>query len=115
MPKKKDKMEDKKVAKEEIRKVIGKQIKEMRNKLGSSALTVSEKLDLSREAITHIETGRNNISAVALWELATLFHCKVSDFFPDVPDGFALTQVDIRKIEQENPDAGKWAERLFKK
>ena len=71
---------------------------------------------MSREAVTHVETGRNNISAVSLWKLATLFHCDIADFFPDVPDGYALTRVDTHKIEQEGGErAARWAKALFAK
>lgn len=99
----------------EIRKEIGKKIREMRNKLGHSALRIADKLKVSREAITHIETGRNNISAVALWKLAVLFKCDMEDFFPTIPDGYALTKVDLHKIAQEDEKAAIWAENLFKK
>lgn len=100
----------------EIKEAIGRIIKEMRGKLGLSAQTVANGLKMSREAVTHIETGRNNISAVSLWKLATLFNCEIKDFFPAVPDGYAITKVDLRKIEQENgKKAAEWAEKLFKK
>lgn len=100
----------------EIRHAIGKRIAEMRQKLGLSARLVAEKLGMSREAVTHIETGRNNISAVSLWKLATLLDCDIKDFFPDVPDGYALTTVDTRKVEQEGGErASRWATQLFKK
>lgn len=102
-------------AETEIRKYIGKKIQEIRNKLGLSARRISEELKISREAVTHIETGRNNISAVSLWKLAVLFKCDVNDFFPTVPDGYALTRVDINKIAQEDERAVQWAEKLFKK
>lgn len=101
---------------DEIRKEIGRRIAEMRRKLSLSARKVAEELKMSREAVTHIETGRNNISAVSLWKLATLFNCDIEDFFPDVPDGYALTKVDTRKIEQEGGEkAAQWAQKLFKK
>lgn len=109
------KSDDKDDAERKVRKSIGKRICEIRKKLGFSALTVSEHLGISREAVTHIETGRNNLSAVALWKLATLFDCDVSDFFPDIPDGFALTAVDIRKVAQESESAAEWATKIFNK
>ena len=100
----------------EIRKEIGNRIAEMRKKLGLSARLVAEKLCVSREAVTHIETGRNNISAIMLWKLATIFHCDIKDFFPDVPDGYALTRVDAHKVQQEGGEkAASWAEKLFGK
>src|SRR5262245_29449944 len=84
-------------AEAEIRVEIGKRISEMRRKLGLSAKRVADELQISREAVTHIETGRNNITAVSLWKLATLFDCEIADFFPNVPDGYALTKVDTKK------------------
>jgi transcriptional regulator with XRE-family HTH domain len=100
---------------EEIRKHVGKKIREMRNKLGQTAQRIADELGLSREAITHIETGRNNISAVSVWKLATLFNCAVADFFPSIPDGYELTDVDLHKIAQEDEKAAQWAEKLFRK
>src|SRR5579862_6238179 len=94
----------------EIRKEIGRRIAEMRKQRDLSARHVAESLGISREAVTHIETGRNNLSAVSLWKLATLFDCDIVDFFPDVPDGYALTKVDTSKIAQEGGEkAARWA------
>lgn len=113
MKKKKDIINDRVLAEDEVRHAIGKKIREMRNKLGLTALQIATKLNVSREAITQIETGRNNISAVALWQLATLFRCDIEDFFPAIPDGFALTKVDLQKVAQEDQSAAQWAKRLF--
>lgn len=105
--------EERELTEKEIRGAIGRNIKEMRQKLNLSAAHVAKNLGISREAVTHIETGRNNISAVSLWKLAVLFKCNLKDFFPSVPDGYALTKVDVHMIEQENERAARWAERLF--
>jgi transcriptional regulator with XRE-family HTH domain len=100
----------------EIREAIGSNIAELRRKRKLSARLVGEKLGISREAVTHIETGRNNVTALALWKLATLFHCDITDFFPDVPDGYGLTKIDTDKIAQEGGQkAAKWARELFGK
>ena len=47
-------------------------------------------------------------------ETWTLFHCDIKDFFPAIPDGFALTKVDLHKVAQEDKNAAKWAAILFK-
>jgi transcriptional regulator with XRE-family HTH domain len=100
----------------EIREAIGSRISELRRKRKLSARLVGESLGVSREAITHIETGRNNITAIALWKLATLFRCDIKDFFPDVPDGYGLTKVDTDKIAEEGGrSAADWARQLFGK
>lgn len=114
MRKKKDTINERESTDREIRKDIGKKIREMRDKLGQSASRIATELGISREAVTHIETGRNNISAVSLWKLATLFNCDISDFFPTIPDGFALTKVDLHKVAQEDKNAAKWVAKLFK-
>jgi transcriptional regulator with XRE-family HTH domain len=99
---------------QEIREAIGTRIAELRRKRKLSARLVGEKLGISREAVTHIETGRNNITALALWKLATLFRCDFKDFFPDVPDGYGLTKIDTDKIAQEGGQkAASWARELF--
>ncbi|SRR6266513_1044826 len=99
---------------QEIREAIGARIAEIRRKRKLSARLVGEKLKISREAVTHIETGRNNVTALALWKLATLFHCDIKDFFPDVPDGYGLTKIDTDKIAQEGGQkAARWAKELF--
>lgn len=98
----------------EIREAIGGRIAELRRKRKLSARLVGEKLKISREAVTHIENGRNNITALSLWKLATLFHCDIKDFFPDVPDGYGLTKIDTDKIAQEGGQkAAGWARELF--
>lgn len=100
----------------EIRQEIGNRIAELRRKRKLSARLVGEKLRLSREAITQVETGRNNITALALWKLATLFQCDIEDFFPAVPDGYGLTKLDTDKIAQEGGQkAARWAGELFPK
>ena len=101
-------------AEDEIRAAIGRRIAERRRKLGLSARHVAEELKISREAVTHIETGRNNITAVSLWKLATLFNCAPENFFPEVPDGYALTRGDARKIKERGGEqAAQWAKKLF--
>lgn len=115
MRKKKGTITDSEATDDEIREYVGSKIREMRKKLGHTAQRIADELGISREAITHIETGRNNISAVSLWKLATLFNCDFDDFFPTVPDGYALTKVDIHKIAQQDQRAAEWAEKLFKK
>ncbi|HKS06043.1 MAG TPA: helix-turn-helix transcriptional regulator [Gemmatimonadaceae bacterium] len=101
-------------AEAEIKEAIGKRIAEIRRKRHLSAQAVASKLGVSREAVTHIENGRNNLTAVSLWKLATLFDCNISDFFPTVPNGYGLTKVDTQKLEQEAGEpAAKWAAKLF--
>lgn len=98
----------------EIRLEVGVRIAKTRKSLGLSAGRVAQVLGITREALTHIETGRNNITAVSLWKLATLFHCDIASLFPTIPDGYALTSLDARKIKLEaGEQAARWAKQLF--
>ena len=116
MKKTRVKVEDDDSTEKEIRQEIGSRISALRRKRKLSARLVGEKLGISREAVTHIETGRNNITTVALWKLATLFHCDIRDFFPNVPDGYSLTRIDAENLEQEGGQkAVRWASELFEK
>ncbi len=112
---KKGTIDEKIPAEDEVRKAVGKKIFTLRKQFGLSASRVAQELSISREAVTHIETGRNNISAVFLWKLAVIFNCSPADFFPNIPDGYALTTSDIAKIESEDEKAVEWAKKLFKK
>lgn len=98
----------------EVREAIGQKIQEIRKRAGHSAKRVAKELNMTREALTQIETGRNNANAVFLWRLAYLFNCKIEDFFPNVPSGFSLNKVDLRLLAQEDERAPAWAQKLQK-
>jgi len=98
---------------EQIRESVGRKIRQERDSRNQSAERIAEYLGISRVALTHIEKGRNNISAVHLWKLACIFGCEPSDFFPPIPKGFALTNVDYKKIAREDERAEQWARDLF--
>lgn len=101
---------------EEIRVVVGKRIQSIRRSQGQSASTVAKRLGTTREALTQIETGRNNINAVTIWKLACLLGCSIEDFFPGVPKGFALTPAEIRNVSEVGGRQGvEWAKQLFGK
>ena len=98
----------------EVRETIGHKIQEIRKRSSHSAEKVAKALNITREALTQIETGRNNANAVLLWRLAYLFNCKVEDFFPNVPSGFSLNKVDLRLLAKEDERAPEWAQKLQK-
>jgi len=97
-----------------LKKDIGERIASIRNGARLTARQVAEKMKIKRETLTQIETGRNNATAVMLWKLACVLHCEVSDFFPKVPEGHALTKYDMRRIEKASePRAAEWAAEIF--
>ena len=97
-----------------LKKDIGERIAGIRKGAGLTARQVAERLKIKRETLTQIETGRNNPTAATLWKLACVLHCEVSDFFPKVPEGYALTKYDMRRIEKASePRAAEWAAEIF--
>ncbi|MFA6486492.1 MAG: helix-turn-helix transcriptional regulator [Candidatus Magasanikbacteria bacterium] len=102
----------------EIKKAIGEKIRGIRRTRRGflSAEVVAHKLGISRVALTQLENGQNNVSAVTLWKLATILGCdNFQDFFPPIPTGFELSQADIENIKKKDKNASEWAETLFKK
>jgi len=98
---------------DQIRNSVGRKIKQEREIRQQSAERIAKKIGISRVALTHIENGRNNINAVQLWRLACAFGCSISDFFPPIPKGFAVTDIDYKKIAKEDDRAVSWARELF--
>lgn len=94
---------------------ISTKIQDIRKARGLLVKTVADKLSISRSALTQIETGRNNVSAVILWKLSCLFGCSVNDFFPNTPEGFNLTKTEIQKIKEDDQKAVEFALKCFPK
>ena len=100
---------------EELRKILGGRIKRIRNRFDKSASWVAERIGLTRGALTQIENGRNNVSAILLWKIANVLHCDVKEFFPAVPDSTSLSQADLNIIALEDKQAADFAKKAFKK
>jgi transcriptional regulator with XRE-family HTH domain len=97
-----------------IKKDVGRRIQEIRKRQNHSAARIAAELGMTREGLTQIETGRNNVNAVLLWKLACLLGCKPEDFFPAIPPGFSLSRIDLLSIAKEDERAVRWAKDLFK-
>ena len=100
---------------DELKKLIGGKVKRVRRRRDRTARWVGEQAGISRIALTQIENGRNNISAVLLWKIASVLHCDIKEFFPAVPDSSALNQADLSTIALEDKQAAEFAKRAFKK
>lgn len=96
-----------------LRKSIGALIKTVRRQNNLSAETVARKIGISRVALTQIENGRNNLSAVMIWKLACILGSDISVFFPKVPEGFGLSRSDLNQLEKEDEKVASWATQLF--
>lgn len=100
----------------DLKKDIGERIASIRRGADLTARQVAEKMQIKRETLSQIENGRNNPTAVMLWKLACVLHCEVSDFFPPIPQGHALTRYDMRRIERAgDTHAAEWAATMFGK
>lgn len=58
-------------------------LKEMRSGQGWSQAALGDKLDVSRQTIIAIETGRYDPSLPLAFKLARLFECQIEDIFDD--------------------------------
>ncbi len=86
-------------ASQEIDKWVGRRISELRREAGLSQSALAASLDLSFQQIQKYEAGLNRVSASRLYQLAQLFECAVSDFFPH-SEAAAVSTHDTRDGKQ---------------
>lgn len=65
----------------DIKIVVGKRVKELRNKLGISQEELADLASLDRTYITSVECGRRNISIVNIDKIAKALKVELNDFF----------------------------------
>ena len=65
----------------DIRVLVGKRVKELRNKLGISQEELADIAELDRTYITSVECGKRNISIVNIEKLANALNVTLTDFF----------------------------------
>src|SRR5258706_13147060 len=66
--------------KEDDRKIMGDRLREAREYLGFSQEDVAKYLDVSRSALSNIETGQRKVDALELKKLANLYKRPVTHF-----------------------------------
>ena len=79
---------------------IGNMIKTIRKSMQMTQETLATKVSVSTQQIHKYETGKDNISASKLAEIASVFGCDVSIFFPKQ----ASRHADILTVEQRKND-----------
>lgn len=62
-------------------KIILKNAKKMRYLAGLSSKEAAEKLNITRQALSTYETGRNTPTVKRLNQMAELYKCSVADLF----------------------------------
>ncbi len=112
---KSSKLEMKVESDDDLKRIIGGRVKRARKRLDRTARWLAEQIGSSRVALTQIENGRNNVNATLLWKIASVLHCEMKEFFPDVPDSTSLSQTDLNTIALENKQAAEFAKKAFKK
>lgn len=65
----------------DIKLLVGKRVKELRNKLGVSQEELADMVGLDRTYITSVECGKRNISIVNIEKLAIAFQISLHEFF----------------------------------
>ena len=65
----------------DIKILVGKRVKELRNKLKISQEELADIAELDRTYITSVECGRRNISIVNIEKLATALKVTLKEFF----------------------------------
>ena len=60
---------------------LGTKLKQARESIGMSQADAADALNLTRTAITQMESGNRAVSTLELSQLAALYHCPVSAFF----------------------------------
>lgn len=64
-----------------IKVLVGKRVKELRNELGISQEELADLADLDRTYITSVECGKRNISIVNIEKLAIALKVTLKEFF----------------------------------
>ena len=65
----------------DIKLLVGKRVKELRNRLGISQEELADLAGLDRTYITSVECGKRNISIVNIEKLATALNVTLAEFF----------------------------------
>lgn len=65
----------------DIKILVGKRVKELRNNLGISQEELADIAELDRTYITSVECGKRNISIVNVEKLANALKVTLSEFF----------------------------------
>ena len=65
----------------DIKLLVGKRVKELRNNLGISQEELADLAGLDRTYITSVECGKRNISIVNIEKLSIALHVSLKEFF----------------------------------
>jgi transcriptional regulator with XRE-family HTH domain len=66
-----------------LKKIIGDNIKKMREKHGIDQRELANSLGYTRSNVSMMESGKTNITIACLYKLADILHCSVFDIMPE--------------------------------
>jgi transcriptional regulator with XRE-family HTH domain len=85
----------------ELRTVFGENIKKFRNRRGWNQLLLAEKLDISANFLSEIETGKGWISPLTLAKLAKALEIEVFELFmPVLPATTDQNELETEKMRR---------------
>ena len=85
----------------ELRTVFGENIKKFRNRRGWNQLLLAEKLDISANFLSEIETGKGWVSPLTLAKLAKALEIEVSELFmPILPANTGQNEPETEKMRR---------------
>jgi len=85
----------------ELRAVLAENIRKFRNRRGWSQLLLSEKLDISANYLSSVETGKGWVSPLTLVKLAKILEIEVFELFmPSKTNTTAQTELADEKIKR---------------
>ena len=94
---------------QELRAVLADNIKKYRTKRGGSQLILSEKLNISANFLSEIETGKGWVSPLTLVKLASALDVEVFELFvPLSSQNTAPDSIEARKMRRFAKDLSHW-------
>lgn len=81
---------------------IGKKLKEIREELGFSQEFVAEELDVNRQAIIAIESGRRKIDSFELFKLVRLYNINIEDLMAEKEQAVSNFQEAVMHLRKKN-------------
>jgi transcriptional regulator with XRE-family HTH domain len=85
----------------ELRGVFAENIKKIRNKRGWNQLFLAEKLDISSNFLSEIETGKGWVSPLTLVKLANALEVEVFELFlPILPHNTTQDEIEKEKMKR---------------
>lgn len=80
---------------------IAKRIKNARKKAGLTQASVAQQLNLTPQAISNYERGKNNVPAILLFKMAALYGVKEFAFLDSLPESYNLARETVGTVQYE--------------